>query len=414
MSFSNKRLGDYPDYVRNLLRVKAAAARANMALGVLPDSLGNAILSAVDQASEQFDADQYPVDVCHGGGGIGINMNVNEVLASLVRDKCGLSVDPVSHVNQSQSTADVCHTAIRLTLLDRVGRVCTALGTVAQTLRDKQREFEGVRTIARTCMMDAMAFNFGDRLSGFAQVIERRALAISMLQPAFRQVNLGGTVIGSGDGTPPGYKETALRYLIELSGEPLVTAANLFDAAQNVDELVALSQSLSNAAQALLKISQDIRFLASGPEAGIGELRLPKTQAGSSFFPGKVNPVLPEMMMQCAMLVTGITHSVELCQMHGESDLNVFEEFASVLVMDQLAWLDQAASRLTVHALAGMTVDHERCQAHATTLVPLVTELANRHGYARVAAKIDEATVTGIPIREALQDMDGHRGVDQR
>lgn len=404
MSFSGKVLGAYPEYVKNLMFVKMAAAKANALVNVLPDAVADAIIDACQFAIESYEEQQYPVDVCHGGGGIGINMNINEVISTLASNRSGLMVDPISHVNQSQSTADVCHTAIRLTIENSLDNLVDVLSLCGEALRDKQREFTGIATISRTCMMDAMEMDLGHRFSGYADVVFRRRDAILHHQQCMFTVNLGGTVIGSGEGAPPGYRTVVIDMLRELTREELVHPTNFYDSAQNMDELVALSQSLSNLSQVLVKVSQDLRFLASGPEAGIGELKLPKTQSGSSFFPGKVNPVLPEMMMQCGFLVQGLTRSVESTQVHGDTDLNVFEEFSGILVMDQIRFLHKAINQLTRFALYGISVDRERCAIHANSLVPMVTRLANEYGYENVSNVIQEATENETPIKQALME----------
>lgn len=404
MSFSSKVLGDYPQYVKNLMLVKMAAAKANVLVNALSEAVADAIMNSCQYAIDTYDAQQYPVDVCHGGGGIGINMNINEVISALASDRSGLVIDPIVHVNKSQSTADVCHTAIRLTLGSLLDDLLDVLSVCGEAFRDKQREFTGIATISRTCMMDAMEIDLGHRFSGYADVVFRRREAILLHRQRMFTVNLGGTVIGSGEGAVPGYREVVIETLRELYGEELVYPVNFYDTAQNMDELVALAQSLSNLSQVLVKVSQDLRFLSSGPEAGIGELKLPKTQSGSSFFPGKVNPVLPEMMMQCAFLVQGLTRSVESSQMHGDTDLNVFEEFAGILVMDQIQCLQKAIHLLTSYALVGISVDTERCASHANSLVPMVTRLANQHGYGKVSNVIQDAAYKAIPVKQALID----------
>ena len=402
MQFSGKRLGDYPEYVRALLLVKMAAARANLLVNALPQEIANSIQNACQNAIDLFDAKQYPVDVCHGGGGIGINMNVNEVIATLASERSGIFINPIAHVNLSQSTADVCHTALRLTIHKLLGELLAGLSACEETFRRKQNEFSGISTIARTCMMDAMVMDLGDRFSGYVEVIARRSKALGRQQKSMLAVNLGGTVIGSGEGTALGYREVVIGVLKELCGKGIVHVRNFYDAAQNMDELVALSQELSNLAQVFIKISQDLRFLASGPEAGIGELKLPKTQAGSSFFPGKVNPVLPEMMIQCGFLVIGLTRSVELAHLHGDTDLNVFEEFAGILVIDQMKALTSAIGHFVENALAGITVDNERCFVHVTSLVPTVTRFTNEFGYEAVSAVVERATQSSVSVKAAL------------
>jgi len=405
MSFSGKTLGDYPVYVRTLLKVKAATATANTAIGTMDAPTCQAIVRACNDLIATYDRCHYPVDVFHGGGGIGINMNINEVISACAMQKQGVRIHPITDVNRSQSTADVCHTAIRLTLHTLLTRLLDTLQSCLAVFEDKQKAFDGIATIARTCLMDAMEMNVGDRFSGYVSVLQRRMARAEQIQAACLQVNLGGTVIGSGDGAPTAYKAAALVALQKIFGPAVRHTENLFDAAQNLDELVEVAQTTSNMAQVLLKISRDFRFLASGPEAGIGELTLPKTQAGSTFFPGKVNPVLPEMMMQCAFYVMGLAHSVEACLTHGDTDLNVFEEFAAVLVMDQITALTNAVEQFTRHALVGIEVNRDTCEAHANSLIPTITRFANKHGYTAATNALTEARDKGVPIKNYLSSL---------
>ncbi len=405
MSFSGKTLGDYPTYVKHLLTVKKAAAKANEASGIIPSDIANAIIHACDLAWQNFDKQQFPVDVCHGGGGIGINMNINEVLASLLmREGLDLSY-PTAEINRSQSTADVCHTAMRMTIFEELDDLLKSVIECKSAFESKSTIYQHTETIARTCMMDAMAVSWGDRLSGIVEVLKRRIDSIHNIRRNFLKVNLGGTVIGSGDGASDEYRRVVLTFLTELFGMEVTHSPNLYDAAQNIDELVELSQTMSNLSQVFIKISQNLRFLSSGPEAGIGELKLPKTQAGSSFFPGKVNPVIPEMMIQSAMMVIALTSAVESCQTHGEPDLNVFEEFASILVLDQIHLLSRSIKLFSEYAIERMEVVEGTSQSHANSLVPKITKLANKYGYEKVTNVMKLAEQRSIPLHEALDQL---------
>ncbi|MCL6547362.1 MAG: aspartate ammonia-lyase [Alicyclobacillus sp.] len=407
MSVSGKRLGDYPDYVWRLLQVKSAAARANAEAGVLPPDVAAAVEAGCTAAWRSFDAAQFPVDLCHGGGGIGVNMNVNEVVAAWATRVSGLDVDPVDHVNRSQSTADVCHTAIRLTLRSRLSALVAALDHALEVMAERGQSWAGVPTIARTCMMDALPVEFSQRWRAWMSGLARRRSGLGMRAEACLQVNLGGTVIGSGDGASPRYRRVVVEKLAEVTGEPVRLCGNLFDAAQNMDDLVAVSQELSNLAQMWIRICQALRFLASGPEAGVAEIRLPKTQAGSSFFPGKVNPVIPELVIQSAVWATGLAHTVEICQGLGEADLNVFEEFAGVLVMDQAALLTAATRALTEFALRGLELNEEVCRRHAESLVPTVSRFTAKYGYRAVSKCLQRAEERGLSARDALRELEG-------
>jgi aspartate ammonia-lyase len=406
MSFSGKKLGDYPLYVKYLLMVKKAAATANELSGAISRPNAEAIIRSCELAWHTFDSSQYPVDVFHGGGGIGINMNLNEVLASLIQREGITLSNPIAEINRSQSTADVCHTAMRMTIYAELANLLNNLDECGAQFENKKSAYEYLETIARTCMMDAMAIRWGDRISGIVEVLNRRSKALKLIRENLLKVNLGGTVIGSGDGATDEYRAIVLPVLSELFGSQLDRSSNLYDAAQNIDELVELSQSLSNLSQVLMKISQNLRFLSSGPEAGIGEIKLPKTQAGSSFFPGKVNPVIPEMMIQSSMMVVALTRAVESCQSHAEPDLNVFEEFAGILVMDQLHMLSRSISLFTEYAVLGMEVVAETSMLHSQSLVPKITKMVNIYGYEKVSNAINSAVRNSGSLHEALKQLD--------
>jgi len=367
LSFSGRRLADYPRYLHALVAVKQAAARANRDAGVLDSGLAGAIENACAALRAGRHQNQFPVDLLAGGGGIAVNMNVNEVIANLANEALGGArgvyepVHPKLHVNASQSTADVCHSATRLAILDHWTDLHRALKGCGAAVRAKADALRPVMTMSRTCLRDGFAVSLGDLFGGFAAAIERRTAELDRAVQAFRQVNLGGTVIGSGTGAPPAYCAVVVHHLSEIAGTQLTRRANLYDAAQNIDDLAAVSAQAALLASVLIKVAQDLRLLASGPAGGFGEIDLPAVQEGSSFFPGQINPVVPETVLQCCFQVLACDRAVQLSCARGELYLNVFEGLAAVNLFDALAMLTGAVP-LLVRCVTGLTANEERCR----------------------------------------------------
>jgi len=374
LRFSGRRLGDYREYVAALATVKQAAARANRDADVLPGDLADAIGAACVQVRGGGHREAFVVDVLSGGGGVAVNMNVNEVVANLANVALGGSlgryepVDPKRHVNASQSTADVCHTAVRLAVLDRADRLGAVLHRCIAVLQAQAATLAAVRTLARTCLQDAVPTSLGDLFRGYAAAVERRAAGLARAAAALGAVNLGGTVIGDGTGAPALYRERVVEHLCALTGRPLDLRGDLGDAAQNSDDLAAVSAESALLADVLMKVAQDLRLLSSGPAGGFGEIRLPATQEGSSFFPGKVNPVIPETLLQCGMQVLGCDRAAHAALERAELNLNVFEPVVAVNVMDALGMLTAALGTFTERCLVGLTANVERCAALAAVV----------------------------------------------
>ncbi|MEH7085337.1 lyase family protein [Neobacillus drentensis] len=396
LSFSGQPLKNYPEYIVSLARVKKAAALANLEANVFDDSIGIAILKACDQLIQGNYQDQFIVDILHGGGGIGTNMNVNEVLANLANQNLGgstgtyMPVHPVDHVNASQSTSDVCHTAIRLAIVRCFDRLDRHLIKMQDALEKKSQEFMGVTTISRTCLQDAMRVQLGEVFSGYASLLKRRHRSLKEVILSLQTVNLGGTVIGNGVGAPEKYKAVIMKKLREVSNMNVTLRDNLFDAAQNIDDLAHVSNQLSLLATSLIKVAKDLRLLSSGPEAGFSEITLPSVQAGSSFFPGKVNPVIPETMIQSCFQVLGCDRAVQAALEHGELDLNVFEGLAGANILNGLHMLTNSAHSFTEQCLKDIAPNEERCESLSNTLIPIVVELKERLGYSAVSKLMKE------------------------
>ncbi|WP_454862016.1 lyase family protein [Peribacillus frigoritolerans] len=391
LSFSGQLLKNFPEYIVSLAMVKKAAASANLEAGILAPSIGNAIVNACDQLIQGNYQDHFIVDILHGGGGIGTNMNVNEVIANLANESLEgtlgsyTPVHPIEHVNASQSTSDVCHTSIRLAIVRCFERLDHELTKMHDTMEKKSQEFIEITTISRTCLQDAMRVQLGEVFSGYGSVLKRRHHSLKESIKSLLTVNLGATVIGNGVGAPGKYKNVVIGKLREVTNRNVNLRDNLFDAAQNIDDLASVSKQLSLLATSLIKVAKDLRLLSSGPEAGFSEINLPSVQAGSSFFPGKVNPVVPETMIQSCFQVLGCDRVVQAALEHGELDLNVFEGMAGANILNGLTMLTNSAHSFTERCLKDITSNEERCRELSNTFIPVITELKERLGYSAVS-----------------------------
>ncbi len=373
LSFSGRTLGDYPLLIRALANVKIAAARANLDAGVIDARIARTLERACRTLAASEHRRELIADPLGGGGNIGINQNINEVIAHLASAGARRGtprIDPKFQVNASQSTADVCATAARIAIIETARPLVAALEDCARAYRAKARALKHVTTLARTCLQDAQPASLGDFLSGHAAAIQRRTAALARSVRALRRVNLGGTVIGAGNGAPPAYRRAILRRLREATGLDLAARANLFDAAQNCDDLGAVAAELGMLAEAMIKIAQDLRLLSSGPKAGFGEIILPAVQEGSSFFPGKINPVVPESLIQCCFQVLGHERAARLALERGELNLNVFEGAAAINILDACAILERATRLFTTRCVDGIRANEPRCAALAACALP--------------------------------------------
>jgi len=368
LCFSSSLLGDYPDYIRALAMVKKAAARANRDAHVIDARRLDAIEYACDALIRGEHRDQFPIDLLGGGGSIAVNMNVNEVIANLACERLGGArgaykpVHPKLHVNASQSTADVCHSAARMTVLNRWSELRRILRHCVRAYRAKAAELRPVLTIACTCLQDAEPVSLGALFDGHAEVLARRVRELERSVEALAKINLGGTAIGSGSGASATYRRTVLKHLNQIAGRRFSLRSNLYDAAQNIDDLAAVSAELAMLAEVFIKIAQDLRFLASGPRGGFGEIVLPPVQQGSSFYPGKINPVIPETILQCCFQVLGRERATRLALERGELNLNVFEGGAAINIFDAMDMMQRSVRTFVERCLKGIVANKKRCR----------------------------------------------------
>lgn len=396
LSFSNERLKDFPLYINNLAKVKKAAALANFEAHMIDSITLQAIEDACNQIIAGKHREQFIVDMFQGGGGIGTNMNMNEVIANLANERLGkepgsyFPVHPIEHVNASQSTSDVCYTAIRLAIMDYYEKLDHVLDKLQETMNAKANELMHVTTIARTCLQDGMRVQLGELFSGYATVLKRSHQAVKRAIENLSSINLGGTVIGSGLGANKAYKKLVIVKLREITQRKLQKRENLFDAAQNIDDLAQVLKELSILASLVIKIAKDIRLLASGPEAGLFEIKIPEVQAGSSFFPGKVNPVVPETVIQSCFQILGNERMIQASLEHGELYLNVFDGFAATNVMLSIESITNALTIFTEKCIEDIVANEERCNEFANSHIPIVLDLKEKIGYEATSRMLNE------------------------
>lgn len=381
-------IGHFPEFVRALALVKQAAARANRRLGHLSAAKADAIDRACDLiAKDRRFLDQFVVDAVQGGAGTSTNMNANEVIANLALELIGrprgdyAALHPIDDVNMAQSTNDAYPTALRLAVIFATKSLAQALQDLAFAFKAKAVEFSDVLKIGRTQLQDAVPMTLGQEFDAFHVTIKEDVDRLQESARLFREINLGATAIGTGINTDPRYASLAVAELSRLSGQRMVLAANLIEATSDMGAFVLFSGVLKRIAVKLSKICNDLRLLSSGPRAGLGEIRLPAVQAGSSIMPGKVDPVIPEMVSQVAYLVIGHDLTVTMCAEGGQLQLNAFEPTIGYCILTSLRMLTAAINTLTQRCVIGIEADRERCLELVENSVGLVTVLGPILGY---------------------------------
>ncbi len=408
---SGTALSAMPDLIRALALVKKAAARTNLALGVLDAQRCHAIQYACEQLAAGRLHDQFVVDVIQGGAGTSTNMNANEVIANLALEKLGFEkgrydvLHPNDHVNASQSTNDVYPTAVRLSLWFGIDRLLLAMGRLRESFELKAVEFQDVLKIGRTQLQDAVPMTLGQEFSTYAVMLEEDEARVREARALIQEINLGATAIGTGINAPAGYAERACQELAETSGIPVVKSKNLIEATQDTGAFVQLSGVLKRVATKLSKTCNDLRLLSSGPQAGFGDIKLPPRQAGSSIMPGKVNPVIPEVVNQVAFEVIGNDMTVTLASEAGQLQLNAFEPIMGWSLFKSLKHLANACDTLRLHCVDGIVPNHELLARRVRESVTLVTALNPIIGYEKAALIAKTAIATGGPIDEVAQGL---------
>ncbi|MGW5382511.1 aspartate ammonia-lyase [Nocardia sp. NPDC003963] len=380
-------ISHYPALIRALALTKSAAAEANRRLGLLPADIAEAVVAACREIADGALHEQFVVDVVQGGAGTSTNMNTNEVIANRALELLGhrrgeyVFVHPIEHVNLGQSTNDVYPTAVRIAVRTALGELHVALAHLAAAFAAKAVEFADHLKMGRTQLQDAVPMTLGQEFGTYAVMIGEDIQRLTEAAGLIDEINLGGTAIGTGLNSHPDYAVLACSALSALTGYPLTTATDLLEATQDVGAFVQISGTLKRTAVKLSKVCNDLRLLASGPRAGLGEIRLPAVQAGSSIMPGKVNPVIPEVVSQVAYEVIGNDIAITLSAEAGQLQLNAFEPLIAHKLLESITHLSNAARTLARRCVPGITADAERMRANVERSTGLITALNPHIGY---------------------------------
>ena len=391
---------------RWLGRIKAAAARVNAGLELLDADKAERIARAADRVAAGELDDQFPIDVFQTGSGTSSNMNANEVIATLAGDDVHANDD----VNMGQSSNDVFPSAVHLAALDEMTHdLLPALGRLASALERKAQEFDDIVKSGRTHLMDAVPVTLGQEFGGYAAQVRQGIARLEDALPRLGQIPLGGTAVGTGLNTHPEFAERVRARLGEETGLPIAPPADPFEAQAARDALVEASGALKTVAVSLTKIANDIRLMGSGPRAGLAELFLPELQKGSSIMPGKVNPVIPEVVTQVAAQVIGNDAAIAIGGMQGHFELNVFVPVMARNLLDSIELLASAARLFAEKCVDGIEANREGCERYAELTLSAAAALNPHIGYDRASEIVKEAAASGRSLRDVARDA----GVDE-
>ncbi|QKC95575.1 aspartate ammonia-lyase [Mesorhizobium sp. NZP2298] len=401
---SSRKLGDAPELLTALAQIKHAAAAANRDVGVLRPDIADAIIAASIEVANGLHADQFIVDLLEGSGGTSINMNINEVVANRALQLLGDApghydrVHPNDHVNAGQSTNDVVPSAIKLAVHEKSGRLIDVLAHLADALDDRAEAFKDVLRLGRTCMQAAQPMRLGQAFGGYAAAIRRLIVKLLGARDEMLTLPLGGTAIGTGLGSAPGYRSAIYSHLREIVGADVRPGENMFDAMQNADGFARISSEIRICAEVIGKIASDLIILSSALDGGPGELRLPSAQPGSSIMPGKINPVLPMMMQQVAFAVVGNDAVVSLASLQGQLEINHFEPVIASRLFDSIDLLAKSTRIFADRCVAGIEVDRDQCLKNLMSSAALATVFVPKLGYTKVSKLVHSSATDQRPF----------------
>lgn len=401
-------INHFPNFIKALAYVKLACARANEKLGDLDGAKAEIIDTVCNELISGRHLDHFPLDVFQGGAGTSTNMNINEVIANRGLEIMGLprgcydKLHPNNDVNLSQSTNDVYPTAIRLAILFSHGKLLEALDSLADELELRSADFADVVKLGRTQLQDAVPMTLGQEFQAFATTMREDVARLQEIGKFFLEINLGGTAIGTGINTNTDYQAAAVYELSRATGLPLVSAGNLIEACWDTGAFVLFSGMLKRTATKLSKICNDLRLLSSGPRGGLNEINLPALQPGSSIMPGKVNPVIPEVVNQVAFQIIGYDLTITLASEAGQLQLNVMEPVITYNLLHSLDLLTNAIDLLRTKCVSGITANDMVCRSHLEASTAVATALTPVIGYERAAELAKEVLQSGKTIREVL------------
>ncbi len=405
---SDIRIHQFPAFIQALAYVKLAAARANARLGILDRNKAEAIDKVCREILSGQHLNEFPIDVYQGGAGTSTNMNINEVIANRGLELLGLPrgqydrLHPNNDVNLSQSTNDVYPTAIRLAILLTAPQLAKAMAELAEAFEERSERFADVLKLGRTQLQDAVPMTLGQEFMAFAVAIRESMLSLNDVVAACCKINLGGTAIGTGINATRDYQAAVIEELRKVTGISFVAADNLIEACWDTDAFVAVSGASKRLAVRLSKICNDLRLLSSGPRGGLAEIDLPPMQAGSSIMPGKINPVIPEVVNQVAFQVIGNDLAVTLAAESGQLQLNAMEPVIVFNILQSMRLLTSAISTLGSRCVSGISANVQACKGHLDASMAGATALAPVVGYGRAAVLAKEALVSGRTLKEVL------------
>ena len=398
----------HPVLIDSIVMVKKAAAITNEKSGKLDQQIAQAIIQACDEILDGNLRDQFIVDAIQGGAGTSANMNANEVIANRAIEILGGTkgdysiVHPNDHVNMSQSTNDVIPTAGKITVLKLLPQTIKELEKLEKAMKEKEAEFDDILKMGRTQLQDAVPMRLGQSFGAFAHVLKRDIKRLKNVMDEMKVLNIGATAIGTAINVDPYYLANISYELSKVAGISLKQADDLIDATQNLDGFVSVSGVLKTCAVDISKISNDLRLMSSGPRTGLSEINLPAKQNGSSIMPGKINPVIPEVVSQVAYLIIGHDYTITMAAEAGQLELNAFEPVLFHHLFESIDTLKEAAATLTKHCITGITANKGQCEEYIEKSVGISTALCPYIGYAKSAEIAKKSLKTGISVKELV------------
>lgn len=398
----------HPVLIDSIVMVKKAAAITNEKSGKLDQQIAQVIIQACDEILDGNLRDQFIVDAIQGGAGTSANMNANEVIANRAIEILGGTkgdysiVHPNDHVNMSQSTNDVIPTAGKITVLKLLPQTIKELEKLEKAMEEKEAEFDDILKMGRTQLQDAVPMRLGQSFGAFAHVLKRDIKRLKNVMEEMKVLNIGATAIGTAINVDPYYLANISYELSKVAGISLKQADDLIDATQNLDGFVSVSGVLKTCAVDISKISNDLRLMSSGPRTGLSEINLPARQNGSSIMPGKINPVIPEVVSQVAYLIIGHDYTITMAAEAGQLELNAFEPVLFHHLFESIDTLKEAAATLTKHCITGITANKGQCEEYIEKSVGISTALCPYIGYAKSAEIAKKSLKTGISVKELV------------
>lgn len=407
---SRQLLSDYPHFIKALGIVKMGAILANHELGLISNEVKDAVVAACRELMDGKHTEHFPIDLVQGGAGTSVNMNANEVIANRALEIMGKQrgeyqfCHPNDHINMAQSTNDAYPTAMHLGLFLLHEEVKATLEKLIVSFEKKEKEFDHIIKMGRTQLQDAVPMTLGQSFGAFADAMRSELKRLNRVSKEFLVINMGATAIGTGITAEPEYAEICTRHIKEITGWDITLAGNLIAATHDTSSMVAYSSSLKMLAIRLSKTSNDLRLMASGPRAGLSEINLPPKQPGSSIMPGKVNPVIPEVVNQVCFKVIGNDLTVTVASEAAQLELNVMEPVLVQSIIESCAWLVRACDTLRVECVDGITANEEQCRHMVEHSIGIVTALKPFIGYANCTEIAKEALKTGGSVYQLVLD----------